>query len=293
MTIRIYFTGIVAILTMLLAGCKKEQQSQFPKAIEPKWVNLLDEDLSQWEKFIGVPHYTVPLEGYPKGDGMNGTPIGLNEDPLNVFSVQIEDGMPVLYITGQIYGGLTTKKEYGNYHLKLEFKWGQKKYEPRLNAIRDNGILYHAYGEHGAFWNVWMNSQEFQVQETDMGDYIAIGPGSDIHADYRTEGGILEWIYDPNAKLEPFGVNSNKGRCRRAIDKELPNGQWNTLELICFEDKSWHIVNGTVVMALENSRLDSLTPLTKGRIQIQSEGAEAYYRNIEIRQITEVPEAYK
>lgn len=293
MTIRIYFTGIVAILTMLLAGCKKELQSRFPKNIEPEWVNLLDEDLSQWEKFIGVPHYTVPLEGYPKADGMNGTPIGLNKDPLNVFSVQIEDGMPVLYITGQIYGGLTTKKEYSNYHLKLEFKWGQKKYEPRLNAIRDNGILYHAYGEHGAFWNVWMNSQEFQVQETDMGDYIAIGPGSDIHADYRTEDGILEWIYDPNTMLEPFGVNSNKERCRRAIDKELPNGQWNTLELICFEDKSWHIVNGTVVMALENSRLDSLTPLTKGRIQIQSEGAEAYYRNIEIRQITEVPEAYK
>ena len=45
---------------------------------------------------------------------------------------------------------------------------------PRLNPKRDNGILYHATGPHGKFWNVWMRSHEMQIQETDMGDYFAL-----------------------------------------------------------------------------------------------------------------------
>ena len=31
-------------------------------------------------------------------------------------------------------------------------------------------------------------------------------------------------------------------------------------------------------------------PLTKGKIQLQSEGAEVFYRDIEIRSITSLPE---
>ena len=228
---------------------------------------------------------------------MNGTPVGLGKDPLQVFTVKIQNNIPVLCISGQIYGGLTTKKEYGDYHLKMEFKWGEKKYEPRLNVKRDNGILYHAYGNHGAFWNVWMNSQEFQVQETDMGDYFALGPGSDIRAEYRTEDGETAWIYDPSAPYEIFSGSYNRGRCRRAINNEKPHGEWNSLELICLGGQSLHIVNGKVVMELNNSRVISTsgatTTLEKGRIQIQSEGAEAYYRNIFIRPITEIPEQYQ
>jgi hypothetical protein len=32
-----------------------------------------------------------------------------------------------------------------------------------------------------------------------------------------------------------------------------------------------------------------VVPLTKGRLQIQSEGAEVFYRNIEVRPISEWP----
>ena len=77
------------------------QSSQIPS--QDNWEYLLDEDLSRWDKFIGVPHYTVKLDGYEKGDGRNGTPIGLNKDPLNVFYVIMVDKNPVLSITGEIY----------------------------------------------------------------------------------------------------------------------------------------------------------------------------------------------
>lgn len=260
------------------------------------WNNLLDQNLTQWDKFIGVPHYSLNLPGYPAGDGMNGTPIGLNNDPLQVFKVKQEDGRPVLHVSGQIYGGLSTKQELGNYHFKTEFRWGTRKYEPRLTAKRDNGILYHAKGNHGAFWNVWMLSQEMQIQEGDMGDYFALGPGMDIRAAYRTEDNELDWIYDPTAPVKPFGLGQ-PGRCRRGSNRERPLGQWNTIELICLGSKSLHIVNGEVVMVLENSREtkpdNSQGPLTNGKIQLQSEGAEAYYRNMQIRPITVIPAEYR
>ena len=46
-------------------------------------------------------------------------------------------------------------------------------------------------------------------------------------------------------------------------------------------------------MALENSRHienQKEVPLTRGKIQIQTEGAEIYYRNVKIRKLNALPE---
>lgn len=299
---KIYLLQFIILLigSLGLLNCKNSAPEPAPKP-DPKpditWTNLLDKDLSNWDKFIGVPHFTVDLPGYDKGDGIKGTPVGLNNDPLQVFKIEEENGKPVLHISGEIYGGLSTKQEYGNYHFKAEFKWGNKKYEPRLNQKRDNGILYHAKGDHGAFWNAWMLSQEMQVQEADMGDYFALGPEMDIKATHKTVEDETEWIYDPAAPLESFGDGGVGHRCRRRKNMEKPHGEWNTLEIICLGPKSLHIVNGEVVMVLENSRNNlpnnTSEPLTSGKIQIQSEAAEAFYRNIQIRPITEIPTEYQ
>ncbi|MES2478838.1 MAG: DUF1080 domain-containing protein [Bacteroidota bacterium] len=277
---------------ILLYGCKKD--NSIP--LNNNWTSLLTKDLSFWDKFIGVPHYSIiGLPDHPKGDGMNGIPLGLNNDPLNVFSVEEIDGELVLHISGEIYGGLSTKQEYGNYHFKAEFKWGEQKYEPRLDQKRDNGLLYHAYGLQGAFWNVWMNSQEFQIQEGDMGDYFALGPVMDIQAENIYTDNEQAWIYNPDKPAQMFGDTGVSGRCRRIKNMERAN--WNTLELICLNNQSIHVVNGKVVMVLNNSRLRNssgiFNPLIKGKIQIQSEGAEAYFRNIQIKPITQIPEPYR
>ena len=71
----------------------------------------------------------------------------------------------------------------------------------------------------------------------------------------------------------------------------MPNGQWNTIEVYVLGDEAVHLVNGQVVLYLENARLKDGTPLTRGQIQIQSEAAEVYYRNIRIRPITEFLDA--
>jgi hypothetical protein len=52
------------------------------------------------------------------------------------------------------------------------------------------------------------------------------------------------------------------------------------------------VVNGKVVMVLTGSRhvVDGKeVPLTRGKIQLQSEGAEVFYRNIALRPITKIP----
>ena len=54
------------------------------------------------------------------------------------------------------------------------------------------------------------------------------------------------------------------------------------------------MMNGVLLMTLQNSRQienGNEIPLLKGKIQIQSEGAEVYYRNIRIRPIDKLPDA--
>jgi len=77
---------------------------------------------------------------------------------------------------------------------------------------------------------------------------------------------------------------------------EKPFGQWNTLELISFNGKSIHIVNGKVVMEVEQAEFYNGTewiPMTKGKLQIQSEAAEAFYKNIRIKPLSEVERAFE
>jgi hypothetical protein len=57
-----------------------------------------------------------------------------------------------------------------------------------------------------------------------------------------------------------------------------------------------HAFNGIPTLVLRNARREvegKIVPLRKGKIQIQSEWAEVFYRQIEIRPAREFPEAYR
>ncbi|HLG40564.1 MAG TPA: DUF1080 domain-containing protein [Chitinophagaceae bacterium] len=259
------------------------------------WQSLLDKELSNWDVFIGIPEPGVDVPGYSEENRQKKLPLGLNNDPLHVFNMEEENGQPILHVSGQILGGLSTKKEYQNYHLKFKFKWGKLKYAPRLNQKRDNGILYHATGPHGKFWNVWMRSHEMQIQETDMGDYFGLAGVAMNIKSKKLENN--QFIYAPDGEFNSFMAGQGLvNRCRRSTDYEKAYGEWNELELICFEDKSVHIVNGRVVMALQDSRVhiaeNDEPSLQRGKIQLQSEYAEAYYKDIQIQLIKNLPKQY-
>lgn len=269
----------VFILLLCLAACHS-------KPSDLGWKPLFNgADLSGWETYLGPPFDTV----LNQWDSM---PVGLNRDPLHVFSVVDVDGEKAMRISGEQFGGINTLEEFENYHLQLQFKWGHLQWPPRKQGKKDSGLMYHAVGAQGADGGFWMRSQEFQIEEGDCGDFWACaGAVFDVHATMQADS---SYIYDLKGPLTTFSTASATGRnCVKSGDAEKPTGEWNTLDLYCYGQTSIHVVNGVVVMVLQNSRQldgDKETPLIKGKIQIESEGAEVYFRNIRIRSIDKMPD---
>ena len=241
-------------------------------------------NLKGWDTYIGPAYDSVQKK-------FAGIPVGLNEDPFGLFSIVQADGQPAIRISGEHFGGISTVEDFENYHLRLEFKWGTKKWNPKKNGPRDSGVLYHAGGAHGADGNFWMRSHEFQIQEGDCGDYWGVAGGTaDIPA--RKEGDD-QYVYDPTAPLVTFRDGTAIGRhCVKNSNGEKSSGEWNTIELYCVGDTSVHVVNRKVNMVLYHLARTSgagMEPMAKGKIQIQSEGAEVFYRNISIEPVKRIP----
>ncbi|HEY5806642.1 MAG TPA: DUF1080 domain-containing protein [Povalibacter sp.] len=280
-------------LLALLVTCALPAQ-----ATEPAWHNLLDKDFAQWDVYLSYSGDTIASVVTGKAPPSL-RPIGLNKDTKHVFSVLDDHGTPVLRVSGEIYGSSATKLEYSNYHFRARFKWGEKKWNPRLTELKDSGLVYHSTGEFGVdYWHSWMQGQEFQVIEGGIGDYWTIARAQiDIRA-ARSDGSQTYRFYSKApwlkfaADSEAYGAVGNY--CATGEDTEI-KGDWNQIELLCYEDRCVHIANGKVVMALKNSRHvvdNKVVPLTRGKLQIQSEAAEVFYKDIEIRSIDVMPAQY-
>ena len=181
---------------------------------------------------------------------------GKNNDPEKVFN--IKNGL--LHISGKEFGYIATEKEFTNFHLVAEFKWGTKKYPPRDadTTKRDNGICYYMPAD--AKDIVWPKSIECQIQEGDVGDMWLIGHTTIIIAGMRSTPDSFHRVF-------------------KKINAEKPTGEWNRVEVIANKGKITYIVNGIVVNEGEDPSV------TKGKILVQSEGAEIYYRKIEIAEL--------
>lgn len=279
-------------LQLLAAPLVSEWAGARPAARQDGWRPLFNgRDLSGFDTFLGKPHQTTEVAGLARNaDGIYADVVGLNRDPLRVFSVVSLDGEPAIRISGEIYGGLITQAEYENYHLRFQFRWGTKRWPPRPDAPRDTGCCYHSVGPLGASYGFWMRSFEFQIQEGDVGDFYSLaGVIVDVHATATDPA-------NPKSDLR-FAPGAPKvvGTTRRVIKAatvERPPGDWNTLDLYCLGQTSVHVVNGrtqVVLSALRQKVGDVERPLTRGKVQFQSEAAEVFYRAIAIRPIRELP----
>jgi hypothetical protein len=207
------------------------------------------------------------------------------EDPKKVFTVH--DGL--LHISGEEFGGVATCGNFSDYHLIAEWKWGRKTWAPREKSARDSGILLHCVGPDGAAGGQWMESQECQIIEGGCGDFIMVGgkgkpslacetrTGPDGQLYYekgatpvtRDSGRYNWWGRDPAWK-DVLGFRGKN-------DVEALAGEWNRMEVICDGSTITNIVNGFVV------NVGTRSSLIEGKILFQSEGAEIFFRKIEIR----------
>jgi hypothetical protein len=282
------------VIAAILVSCNRPSSKDTPASESVSgndWTILFNgENLDGWYTYQKEPEPTSEVSGLARNEeGIYQEPIGLNEDPLQVFTVVSEEGAPAIRISGEVFGILVTEKEFENYHLSLEFKWGNEKYPPRKNELMDSGILYHSVGSEGAWGGVWMRSLECQVMEEACGDYISVDTVmTDIHAGYDAENG--RYYYAPDSAMLTF--SPSRSYCKHSQDFANPAGSWNTMEIYALGGESLHVVNGKLNNHVTNSRQlvnGKEVPLTKGKIQLQSEGAEVFYRNIRIRSIEQLP----
>ena len=252
-----------------------------------EWTTLFNgKNFSGWDTYLGPP-----LDS--SGKKISDIPVGLNHDPKKVFTVIEQDGEKMIRISGEAWGGIATKKEFSNFHLQLKFKWGTLTWGQKRNKKKDSGLLYFATGPDGADYGAWMRSQEFQIEEGNCGDYWGVAGGmQDIPATIKPDSSL---VYDANGSLQTFSATSKIGRhCIKQGDAENAPGEWNTLDLYCQGDTSVHVINGKVMMVLyHSSQLENgqVLPLVKGKIQIQSEGAEIYYKQIMVKPLDTIPAA--
>jgi hypothetical protein len=284
------------------AACAPASAVAQVRSSDEGWTSLWNgRDLDGWTTWIDRPQPTSDVPGLTKGaNGRYTSPIGSGRDPLGVFTVVPDaDGASAIRISGEAFGELRTTRSFRDYHLTLQFKWGEKKWAPRAGADtpRDSGLLYHVHAEPGAEGRTWARSIEVQIQEHDVGDLYAIGSVIAVKARRRpgTQPALFE--YDPSGEWTYFSQSQGQsGRCAKQPDNENPTGQWNTVELVCFGADAIHVVNGTVVMRLHGpTRIDTALPtaVTSGPIILQSEGAEIFYRDIRFRPIDAIPEDFR
>ena len=210
------------------------------------------------------------------------------EDPKKVFSVQ----QGVLHVSGEDMGYIATEKEYRDYHVIVEFKWGKRTDGGKY--VRNSGVLLHAAGPDGGANGVWMSSIECQLAQGCVGDLIPIRGkdkagtvipvtlsadtvlGADKRPRWKTGGEVriftnrqLWWSLHEAGFKELIDT-------RGKDDVDSPLGEWTRVECICQGKRIQILINGTKV----NECFDVFP--AAGKILLQSEGFEIDFRRFEI-----------
>jgi hypothetical protein len=219
------------------------------------------------------------------------------EDPRGIFSVT--NGM--IRVTGLGLGYLATTEEFKDFELTVEFKWGKAVGRWREGRARDSGIFLHATGPDGNSHDgngAFMAAIECNLFQGATGDILLIR-GNDrggkliapritafVSEEHDREGwpwcrssgrrqtierwGRLNWIHKSRDWRDELDF-------RGALDVEKPSGEWNEVRCVCAGDTIRIFVNGQLV-----NMVREVWP-SSGRILLQCEGSEIFFRRFEVR----------
>ncbi|GAC1473352.1 MAG: DUF1080 domain-containing protein [Isosphaeraceae bacterium] len=213
---------------------------------------------------------------------------GKDRDPDRVIT--IEEGTIHLYKHAKegsavVMGYIATDKEYGNYHLRFQYRWGKKKFEPRLALKRDAGLYYHIRGAD----EVWPRALQFQIQETDVGDLLVLhGFQLDSWIDPKTRNADPPTYLGPDQGGQPRSMGGKGIGYQKRLPGVFEVEGWNTAEVLAKGDSTTHVLNGHVVnrgvhvQFRDEHEPGPSRPVMKGRIALEIEAAELFFRNVEI-----------
>ena len=168
-------------------------------------------------------------------------------DPKDTWS--IVEG--TIKCTGRPNGYIATEKEYGDYVLRVKWRF------PADSKGGNSGVLLHVQEKD----DVWPTSVEAQMFAGRAGDF---------------------WlIYPPTVMLEIDKARQDPKQARHYFrlvdDVEKKFGEWNQYEITCKGGDVTLVINGKKVNEGKNGNLK------KGRIALQSEGAEVHFKDVEIK----------
>jgi hypothetical protein len=257
--------GIVLGVMIMLSSCKTE----------PEFRALFNgENLDNWDTFLGRS-LGADFDSLAQAATVDG-----------VFSVVDVNGEKLIRISGEINGSLATQESFENYHLRLVYRWGDVVY-----SRRNSGLLYHSFGDFGVAIGTWMPNIECQLMHENLGDtYLMANTTCETSAAINPE--TNQYVYTPGVEAIAFGEHANGRMIRKSTNSEMPLGEWNTVDLYCYGRTAVHVVNGVTVMVNTNTGVfenGEVLPLTAGKIQLQSEGAELFVKSIDVKPIKEIP----
>ncbi len=174
------------------------------------------------------------------------------------------------------HGLFYTNKKYSKYIFRFEYKWGKGKANNFAQFQYDAGCYYHVVDD-----KIWPSGIEYQVRYDDTKNLNHTG-------DFWAKG--LKWYSKDGKTFAPPSkggqpVLGHTGEHLAVPDAKFNalNGKWNKCEVIVMGDKyAIHKLNGKIV----NMATD--LPFSEGILGLQSETAEIYYRNIEIKEFDEI-----
>ena len=158
----------------------------------------------------------------------------------------------IIVCEGSVNGYLITEKKYDNYVLKVRWRWGEQ-----VARYRNSGVFVHVTGPD----KIWPKGVEAQLEAGHAGDF---------------------WLVDQfKLKIDPKRrdpqINRHYYRLKDRVENKI--GEWNQYEITCRGDSIQLVINGQTVN--EGTEAE----LTKGRILLQSEGAEIHFRGVELKHV--------
>ncbi|GAB5561002.1 MAG: hypothetical protein SynsKO_26490 [Synoicihabitans sp.] len=277
MLLPLRFLRLSLVLGLL---CAVPAAGEAPRADQP-WVDLFDgESLDGWVANLGK-----------RGDD--------NSQPIEqIFTVT--DGKIHVYRnapnrTKQFSANLRTTEKFSRFHLQVEYRWQDNRFQPRHAAVRDAGILFHIHSEPN---EVWPPSVEMQLGGGEpgapyvTGDIWIIG-NTRAKSPAKKDG--TAYYYTPGEIITEFGgrhpANEGmQGANYTSIPGTKPHGEWNLAEVIVDgSQRAEYYLNGVLVNEVSDMRfLDAngeWQPLESGYISLQAEWAELQYRTVRIKKL--------
>lgn len=167
-------------------------------------------------------------------------------------------------------GYLATNKEYTHFRTRIE--WNN-------NNGGNSGFLYHIVKD-----AIWPLGLECQMASGDVGSLWTTG--AKFNSTGVKSGNDMAYSETGTALIQHGTTGTGRNHFIRSQNPDAPVGQWNTWEMYVNGDSLEIKANNKVTMRIWKLTINNGTPLVKGKMGLQIEGATVQWRNWAIQDLS-------